>query len=106
MSVLVFGCCLCRWLYVGLAYGDQSRELAQALWRDREFEPLDRFSANSAGRQSFEAYVSCLLRWGVIHWSPQARKGHKVQWAPAEAHRASPLSQQQVERLFHAAQAL
>jgi hypothetical protein len=93
-----------RWLYVGFAYGDQSRELAEALWRDREFEPLDRFSANSAGRQSYEAYVSCLLRWGYIHWNPQARKGQKLQWAPVEEHRASPLSQQAVERLFHGTQ--
>jgi hypothetical protein len=90
-----------RWLYVGFAYGDQSRELAEALWRDREFEPLDRFSANSAGRQSYEAYVSCLLRWGYIHWNPQARKGQKLQWAAVEEHRASPISQQAVERLFH-----
>jgi hypothetical protein len=93
-----------RWLYVGFAYGDQSRELAQALWRDREFEPLDRFSANSAGQQSYEAYMSCLLRWGYIHWNPQARKGQKLQWAPVEEHRASPLSQQAVERLFHGTQ--
>jgi len=93
-----------RWLYVGFAYGDQSRELAHALWRDREFEPLDRFSADSAGKQSYEAYVSCLLRWGYIHWDPQARKGQRLQWAPAEDHRASPLSQQAVEHLFHGTQ--
>ncbi len=89
-----------RWLYVGFAYSDQSRELAHALWRDREFEPLDRFSANSAGKQSYEAYVSCLLRWGYIHWKPHARKGQKLQWAPAEEHRASPLSQHAVDRLY------
>lgn len=86
VCVIIFGCCLRRWLYIGFAYGDQSRELAQALWCDREFQPLDRFSANSAGRQSYEAYVSCLLRWGYIHWDQNARKGQKLQWAPVEEH--------------------
>jgi len=90
-----------RWLYVGFAYGDQSRELAEALWRDREFEPLDRFSANSAGHQSHEAYISCLLRWGYIHWDPRAHKAQKLQWAPVKEHRVSPLSQQAVRGLFY-----
>jgi hypothetical protein len=49
-------------MYIGLAYDEQSRELADALWRDRTFQPLDRFSTDEAGRQSHQAYISCLLR--------------------------------------------
>ena len=96
-------CVIFRWLYVGFAYGDQSRELAQALWRDREFEPLDRFSANEAGRQSYQAYIACLLRWGYIHWNPHARKGaSKMQWAPEEEHRSAPLDEEAVAALYYA----
>ena len=87
-------------MYIGLAYGEQSHELAEALWSDREYEPLNRFSANEAGRQSQEAYVSCLLRWGYIHWTPHARKGQQMQWAPTVEHRSSPLSDQAVATLY------
>jgi hypothetical protein len=44
---LCVGFLSCSWMYVGYAYSVQSRELAQAVWRDRAFHPLDRFSANS-----------------------------------------------------------
>ena len=90
------------WIYTGLAYGEQSHELAEALWRDREFEPLDRFSANEAGRQSHQAYIACLLRWGYIHWNPHARKGaSKMQWAMEEEHRSAPLDAEAVAALYY-----
>ena len=90
------------WIYTGLAYGEQSHELAEALWRDREFEPLDRFSANAAGRQSHQAYIACLLRWGYIHWNPHARKrASKMQWALEEEHRSVPLEDEAVTALYY-----
>jgi hypothetical protein len=90
------------WIYTGLAYGEQSRELAEALWRDREFEPLDRFSANEAGRQSHQAYIACLLRWGYIRWHLDARKGtSKIQWALEEERRAAPLDDEAVAALYY-----
>ena len=88
-------------MYVGIAFGGQSRELAEAVWRDREFQPLDRFSADEAGRQSHEAYISCLLRWGFIKWNPHARKGQQVQWTTKKEHRASALSDEEVEQSYH-----
>ena len=87
------------WMYVGYAYGVQSRELAQAVWRDRDFQPLDRFSANAAGRQSKQAYVASLLRWGVLRsWNPRARTA--LDWADEAEHRSKPHSEAQVERLY------
>jgi hypothetical protein len=95
-------CLFPSWMYTGLAYGEQSRELAEALWRDREFQPLDRFSANQAGRQSHQAYISCLLRWGYIHWDLHARRGQsKLQWAEEAAHRSVPLDEATVAALYH-----
>jgi len=89
-------------MYTGLAYGEQSRELADALWRDREFQPLDRFSADEAGRQSHEAYISCLLRWGYILWHPHARRGRsRLQWTAEAAHRSAPLDEGTVLALYH-----
>ena len=88
-------------MYVGYAYGVQSRELAQAVWRDRAFHPLDRFSANSAGRQSKQAYVVSLLRWGIIRsWNPRARVA-AIDWADEAEHRREPLSDEQIEKLYH-----
>jgi hypothetical protein len=87
-------------MYVGYAYSVQSRELAQAVWRDRAFHPLDRFSANSAGRQSKQAYVVSLLRWGIVrNWNPRARVA--VDWADEAEHRRKPLSDAQIEKLYH-----
>ena len=92
-------------MYVGFAYGGQSRELADAVWRDQEFEPLERFSTNDAGRQSHEAYISCLLRWGYLHWDAHARKGQQqVRWGTTAEHRSSPLSDKAVARLYHGEQ--
>lgn len=81
-------------MYVAFAFGGQSRELAQAVWRDRQFDPLDRFSAGEAGRQSRESYIACLLRWGCIYWD-----GRHVEWAPASKHLSEPLTDKQVEAL-------
>lgn len=92
-------------MYVGFAYGGQSRELADAVCRDQEFEPLARFSTNESGRQSHEAYISCLLRWGYIHWDPHARKGQQqVRWAPTPEHCSTPLSDKAVASLYHGEQ--
>jgi len=89
-------------MYTGLAYGEQSRELADALWRDREFQPLDRFSASEAGRQSRQAYILCLLRWGYILWNPHARRGQiKLQWTAEAVHRPTPLDKATVFALYH-----
>jgi hypothetical protein len=89
-------------MYVGFAYGDQSRELAEALWRDREFGPLDRFSQSKAGARSREAYVSCLLRWGYIQWNPTARRAQQqYAWDDEAKHRRSPLNDATVEKLYH-----
>lgn len=93
---------LSSWMYVGFAYGDQSRELAEALWRDREFGPLDRFSQGEAGARSREAYVSCLLRWGYIKWNPTARRAQQqYAWDDEAQHRRSPLTDATVEKLYH-----
>lgn len=87
------------WMYVGYAYGVQSRELALAVWRDRDFLPLDRFSANAAGRQSKQAYVASLLRWGILRsWNPRARTA--LDWADQAEHRSKPHSEAQVEKLY------
>jgi hypothetical protein len=90
-------------MYTGLAYGDQSRELADALWRDRTFQPLDHFSADEAGRQSHQAYISCLLRWGYIRWNPHTRRAgqSKLQWAEEAEHRSAPLDDDSVAALFY-----
>jgi len=85
-------------MYISYAYGVQSRELAEAVWRNQEFDPLDRFSANAAGRQSREAYMSSLLRWGFTRSSGKAKP---VVWAPEAEHRSSPLSEAAVARLYH-----
>jgi len=88
-------------MYVGYAYGVQSRELAQAVWRDRDFQPLDRFSANAAGRQSKRAYVVNLLRWGILRsWTPRARTCTALDWAEQAEHRSQPHSEAQVEQLY------
>jgi len=93
------------WLYVGFAYGEQSRESAEALWQARDFEPLQRFSANASGRRSHEAYISCLLRWGYIRWNPHARKNQPLRWTADSERRPSPLSQDAVARLFYGEEA-
>jgi len=86
-------------MYVGYAYGVQSRELAQAVWRDRAFHPLDRFSANTAGRQSKQAYVVSLLRWGVLRsWNARARMA--LDWADEAEHRSKPRTEAQIEQLY------
>jgi len=52
---------------------------------------LDRFSANAAGRQSKQAYVASLLRWGILRsWNPRARTA--LDWADEAEHRSKPLS--------------
>ena len=86
-------------MYIGYAYGVQSRELAQAVWRDRDFQPLDRFSANAAGCQSKQAYMASLLRWGILRsWNPRARTA--FDWAHQAEHRSKPLSEAQTEKLY------
>ncbi len=87
-------------MYVGFAFGTQSRELARAVWRDREFQPLDRFSADAAGRQTKEAYV-VNLRWGVLRsWNGRARKA--LAWAEQAEHRSAgkPRSEVEIENMY------
>ena len=91
-----------RWMYQAYAYGVDARELAQALWRDRDHDPMNRFGDNPAGRQSFEAYLRCLLRWGVARYHPRRPKGARVEWLAAERHlapHAAPLGDDAVNAL-------
>ena len=88
-----------RLVYVSCAFDEQSRELALVVWRDRDFQPLARFSANAAGRQSKQAYVASLLRWGVLRsLNPRARTA--LHWADEAEHRSKPLSKAQTEKLY------
>jgi hypothetical protein len=94
-----------RWMYVASAYGVPSHEMADALYRDQEFSPMDRFSANAEGRQTFQAYVSCLLRWNYVRWKPNGRKGHQIEWKAVKDHfkaHAKPLSDRTVNALYKA----
>jgi hypothetical protein len=97
---------LFRWMYFNHAYGTQSRELAEAVCRDRRFDPLGRFERNTqAGRQSYDAFILSLLRWGFIHWRPPAEfaseeAAGKWSWAPAAERRRRPLTDEEVQQRF------
>ncbi len=71
-------CACCSWMYIANAYGVDSRELAQAMVRDWEFGPMDRFKHDSAeGRTAFQAYLRCLLRWNCAKYEKRGGKGVK-----------------------------
>jgi hypothetical protein len=94
-------------MYVASAYGVESRELAQALVRDWQFGPLDRFKHDSEeGRQAFQAYLRCLLRWNCVKYEQRGGKGaKKATLRPASQHvpaGASPLSDEQCNAIFNA----
>lgn len=71
--LLLAACVVCEssWMYVDFAYGTESRELAQAVYRDHaKFKPLDRIRADD--KVSYRAYVRSLLRWNVAAFHPMA----------------------------------
>jgi hypothetical protein len=54
-------CGHCSWQYVNYAYGTQSREFAEALYRDDKFHPV-----NGYQKDSRDACIRTLLRWNMI----------------------------------------
>jgi hypothetical protein len=88
-------------MYIGFVYGVDSHELAAALYRDREFHPMDRFSSNAHGRQAFQAYLSCLRRWNCVYWKAVARATDPIEWKAEAEHLksdATPLTQERTKR--------
>jgi hypothetical protein len=88
-------------MYVEFAYGTKCRELADALWRDREYDPLGRCGNDADGRQTFQTYVTSLLRWGMIRWNPHAKRNQSnPQWLPEAEHLQHPLSDSDAAKLY------
>ena len=101
-----YACCCSSWMYVANAYGAQSRELAVAMLRDWKFGPMDRFKHDSdEGRQAFEAYLHCLLRWNFVKYERRGGKGtKKLTPLPESQHlpaNAKPLSAAHCNAIFH-----
>jgi hypothetical protein len=64
----------CSWAYARYAFGAQSREHADQLWKNRQFGPI----ANEAG-QSAEALLRCALSFRVIkRYAPSPSSGADV----------------------------
>ncbi len=53
------------WLYIGQAYGWQSREFAQSLVEGKEHKPLQRLQVDET-REAYEATVACLRKWNLL----------------------------------------
>ena len=54
-----------RWMYIGWAYGSQSRQFAQALHDDWEHRPLEQYNTRTKdGRAALIAARKNLQRWG------------------------------------------
>jgi len=90
-------------MYVDYAYGTESRETAQAVWRDREFVPLDRIDKND--ELSYLAFVRSLVRWRVADYdaSIQARE-KRVTWRKEMEHvplGGAPVAEIIIRRLLH-----
>lgn len=91
-----------RWTYVDHAYGTGSRELAQAVWRDRDFSPLDRLN----DEESYEAYVRSVVRWRVASYDPRVTaRDKRIKWLDPQHHvpaGEAPLPEEQVEQSIRA----
>lgn len=91
-----------RWTYVDHAYGTGSRELAQAVWRDREFAPLDRIN----DEESYEAYVRSVVRWNVASYNHRVAREKRITWLKPQLHVSAgeaPIPDEQVERIIRTA---
>ncbi len=90
----------CSWTDVDHAYGTESRELAQAVWRDREFSPLDRIN----DEESYEAYVRSVVRWRVASYNRRvAAREKRITWLQPQQHvpaGEAPIPDEQVERII------
>jgi hypothetical protein len=90
----------CRWTYVDYAYSTGSRELAQAVWRDGAFSPLDRINDEA----SYEAYVRSVVRWRVASYNRRvAAREKRITWLKPQQHvptGEAPIPDEQVERII------
>jgi len=94
----------CSWWYVNYAYDTQSRQLAQAVWRDQQYSPIDGIDMKSDDSRT--AFISSCLRWKVIDYSPaKGDTAAKITWLPQEHH--APAGEEnartdaEVEAAFH-----
>ena len=82
LSTLSFSSLLCMlsWTYVNHAFGTQSRQVADMLWKNRDFDPL-----KNEEEQSYKAYLNCLIRFHhLAKYDPkQGRKPDAVKMVSA-----------------------
>jgi hypothetical protein len=87
-----------RWMYIEKAFGGDSLELAEAVYHDRQHDPLGRFSSGKQiGREAKEIHIQNLIRWNYITYHPDTKR---VEWKPRNEHRHGPLEDDQIITLY------
>lgn len=67
--VLVFSFTVRSWSYVSHAYDTQSRKVAEILWQNRRFKPIE----NEEGK-SQDALLNCAIRHRFLRYNPTGGK--------------------------------
>lgn len=98
-----------EWMYVGAAYGEMSRELAEAVYKANQegYAPMERFSNNKVGRMSHRAYTATLLKFGLVKYKfVRNSKDCVIEWIKQRegAKEFTPLSNEEATELYDSEQ--